>query len=112
VFLSCSNARSEVIDLFFSERYLQTIQTNCPHILRYLTTAVITNPRRRNVLKDLVRIIQQEHNTYRDPITEFVECLLVNFDFDSAQSKLKQCEKLCEFSNMHTRMHELCVLRV
>eukprot|EP00961_Rhodomonas_salina_P198440 2677247-Rhodomonas_salina.1 len=40
-------------------------QTNCPHILRYLTTAVITNPRRRGVLKDLVRIIQQEHHTYR-----------------------------------------------
>lgn len=88
------NGRSEVIDLFFSERYLQTIQTNCPHILRYLTTAVITNPRRRNVLKDLVRIIQQEHSTYRDPITEFVECLLVNFDFDGAQAKLKQCESL------------------
>eukprot|EP00961_Rhodomonas_salina_P198441 2677247-Rhodomonas_salina.2 len=29
----------------------------------------------------------------RDPITEFVECLLVNFDFDSAQEKLRQCEK-------------------
>eukprot|EP00287_Rhodomonas_sp_CCMP768_P009135 CAMPEP_0196723696 /NCGR_PEP_ID=MMETSP1091-20130531/5763_1 /TAXON_ID=302021 /ORGANISM="Rhodomonas sp., Strain CCMP768" /LENGTH=453 /DNA_ID=CAMNT_0042065683 /DNA_START=9 /DNA_END=1370 /DNA_ORIENTATION=- len=91
---SYPNFRSEVIDLFFSERYLQTIQTNCPHILRYLTTAVITNPRRRGVLKDLVRIIQQEHHTYRDPITEFVECLLVNFDFDSAQEKLRQCEQV------------------
>lgn len=90
------NGRSELIDLFFSDRspYLPTLQTNCPHILRYLTTAVITNPRRRNVLKDLVRVIQQEHSSYRDPITEFVECLLVNFDFDSAQAKLKQCEQL------------------
>ncbi|EKX34646.1 translation initiation factor 3, subunit E [Guillardia theta CCMP2712] len=89
-----SNSRSEVIDLFFSPPYLQTIQTNCSHILRYLAAAVITNPRRRNALKDLVRIIQQEHHTYRDPITEFVECLLVNYDFDSAQEKLRQCEKL------------------
>lgn len=88
------NNRNEIIDLFFSERYMQAIQTNCPHVLRYLTSAVITNPRRRNVLKDLVRIIQQEHNAYRDPITEFVECLLVNYDFDSAQEKLRQCERL------------------
>uniref|UniRef100_A0A6U2FUM0 Eukaryotic translation initiation factor 3 subunit E n=1 Tax=Hemiselmis andersenii TaxID=464988 RepID=A0A6U2FUM0_HEMAN len=90
------NGRSEIIDLFFSERYLQTIQTNCPHILRYLTTAVMTNTTRRNALKDLVRIIQQERSTYQDPITEFVECLLVNFDFDSAQEKLSQCDKLLE----------------
>ena len=43
----------------FSSRYLNAIQTMCPHILRYLTTAVITNKRRRTVLKDLVKIIQQ-----------------------------------------------------
>lgn len=39
---------------FFS--YLNAIQTTCPHILRYLTTAVITNKKRRNVLKDLVKV--------------------------------------------------------
>lgn len=43
-------------------RYLNAIQTMCPHILRYLTTAVITNKdvrKRRQVLKDLVKVIQQ-----------------------------------------------------
>ena len=73
-------------------RYLNAIQTMCPHILRYLTTAVITNKRRRTVLKDLVKIIQQESYTYKDPITEFLECLYVNFDFDGAQQKLRECE--------------------
>jgi len=34
----------------------------------------------------------QESYTYRDPITEFVECLYVNFDFDGAQKKLRECE--------------------
>uniref|UniRef100_A0A8C1GP48 Eukaryotic translation initiation factor 3 subunit E n=1 Tax=Cyprinus carpio TaxID=7962 RepID=A0A8C1GP48_CYPCA len=33
-----------------------------------------------------------ESYTYKDPITEFVECLYVNFDFDSAQKKLRECE--------------------
>lgn len=109
---------------FLSSRYLNAIQTMCPHILRYLTTAVITNKdvrKRRQVLKDLVKVIQQvmstscsimtswpsadpwiiflfslpqESYTYKDPITEFVECLYVNFDFDSAQKKLRECESV------------------
>lgn len=44
------------------------------------------------MLKDLVKIIQQESHAYRDPITEFIECLYVNFDFEGAQRKLKECE--------------------
>ncbi len=36
--------------------------------------------------------IFQESYTYRDPITEFLECLYVNFDFDGAQQKLRECE--------------------
>ena len=43
------------------------------------------------MLKDLVKIIQQESYSYRDPITEFIEHLNVNFDFDAAQQKLRQC---------------------
>ena len=34
----------------------------------------------------------QESYTYKDPITEFLECLYVNFDFDGAQHKLRECE--------------------
>ena len=84
--------------LFFPAcRYLNAIQTTCPHILRYLTTAVITNKRRRTVLKDLVKVIQQESYTYKDPITEFLECLYVNFDFDGAQQKLRECETVSFF---------------
>ena len=29
---------------------------------------------------------------YRDPITEFLEALYINFDFDGAQTKLVECE--------------------
>lgn len=51
-------------------RYLNAIQTMCPHILRYLTTAVITNKdvrKRRQVLKDLVKVIQQvKKNTHKN----------------------------------------------
>ncbi|XP_002735030.1 eukaryotic translation initiation factor 3 subunit E [Saccoglossus kowalevskii] len=93
VFFNHPKGRDAIIDLFlYQPPYLNAIQTLCPHILRYLTTAVITNKRRRTVLKDLVKVIQQESYTYRDPITEFLECLYVNFDFDGAQQKLRECE--------------------
>ncbi|KAL6067240.1 Eukaryotic translation initiation factor 3 subunit E [Balamuthia mandrillaris] len=92
VFFNSANGRTGIIDLFFNEKYLNTIQMTCPHVLRYLTTAVITNRRKRGVLKELVDVIQQESYTYKDPITEFVEDLYVKFDFDGAQQKLRQCE--------------------
>merc|ERR1712136_148623 len=80
VFFNHPKGRDHIIDLFlFQPQYLNTIQTMCPHILRYLTTAVITNKRRKNVIKDLVKVIQQESYTYKDPITEFIECLYVSF---------------------------------
>merc|ERR550519_992540 len=93
VFFNHPKGRDLLIDLFlYQPQYLNAIQTMCPHILRYLTTAVITNKRRRQILKDLVKVIQQESYTYREPITEFLECLYVNFDFDGAQQKLRECE--------------------
>jgi len=61
VFFNHAKGRDLIIDMFlYSQLYLNAIQTICPHILRYLTTAVITNKsRRRTVLKDLVKVIQQ-----------------------------------------------------
>lgn len=69
----------------------------CPHILLYLTTAVTTSEnvrKHRQMGKDLVKVTQQESYTHKDPITEFVECLYVNFDFDGAQKKLRECESV------------------
>jgi translation initiation factor 3 subunit E len=106
VFFNHHNGRNGIIDMFFAERYLNTIQTNCPHILRYLTTAVITNKRRRNVLKDLVKIIQQESYTYKDPITEFLEMLYVHFDFEGAQKKLLECETVLKNDFFLVACHE------
>jgi translation initiation factor 3 subunit E len=31
------------------------------------------------MLKELIKVIQQEHHSYKDPITEFLECLYVNY---------------------------------
>ncbi|ONM55162.1 Eukaryotic translation initiation factor 3 subunit E [Zea mays] len=62
-----------------SEMYLNAIQTNAHHLIRYLATAVVVNKRRRNMLTELIKVIQQEHHSYKDPVTEFLECLYVNY---------------------------------
>ncbi|XP_012259580.1 eukaryotic translation initiation factor 3 subunit E [Athalia rosae] len=93
VFFNHVKGRDLIIEIFlYRPHYLNAIQTMCPHILRYLTTAVIINRSRRSTLKDLVKVIQQESYTYRDPITEFLEHLYVNFDFDGARQKLQECQ--------------------
>ncbi|KXJ69995.1 eukaryotic translation initiation factor 3 subunit E [Aedes albopictus] len=93
VFFNHAKGRDLIIEMFlYKPLYLNAIQTMCPHILRYLATAVIINRGRRNALKDLIKIIQQESYTYRDPITEFLEHLYVNFDFEGARMKLHECQ--------------------
>jgi len=94
VFFNHEKGRDLIIELFlYQKQYLNAIQTTCPWILRYLSTAVVINKSsRRNVMLDLVKVIQEESYTYRDPITSFIEDLYVNFDFDSAQQKLRRCE--------------------
>ena len=46
------------------------------------------------MLKDVVRIIQQDKARYEDPITQFLEYLYVEYDFESAQEKLTECGDL------------------
>lgn len=95
-------ARDVLTDLFFSPAYINTIQTACPWILRYLAAAVITNRTRasknsslyQKQLKDLVRVVRQEEYEYQDPITEFVKALYIDFDFEEAQKKLGEAEEV------------------
>ena len=60
VFFNHTKGRDLIIELFlYQKQYLNAIQTTCPWILRYLSTAVIINKSsRRNVMKDLVKVIQ------------------------------------------------------
>ncbi|KAG0489571.1 hypothetical protein HPP92_006434 [Vanilla planifolia] len=89
IFFNHENGRNGIIDLFFQDRYLNAIQTNANHLVRYLATAVIVNKRRRNMLKELIKVIQQESHAYKDPITEFLECFMLaeklNMKYDEAE---------------------------
>jgi translation initiation factor 3 subunit E len=96
-FFNHEAARDTLTELFFSPAFINTIQTACPWILRYLAAAVITNRNRsrnsssyQKQLKDLVRVIRQEAYEYTDPVTSFVHALYVDFDFEEAQKKLSE----------------------
>jgi translation initiation factor 3 subunit E len=96
VFFNHQAGRTGIIDLFLSDRYLNTIQTTSPHILRYLAAAVILNKKKRTMLKEIVKVIEMESYRYRDPITEFLESLFINFDFQTAEEKLRLAEKILD----------------
>lgn len=100
---SAKGGLEQLVELFHTERYKQAITTNAPHLLRYLTAAVLLCKRRitkkaaagsnaeaRRLMKNLINVMQD--CDYSDPIVEFVNCLCVKFDFESAQTKLQECE--------------------
>ncbi|KAK6525506.1 eukaryotic translation initiation factor 3 subunit E [Orbilia ellipsospora] len=97
-------ARDTILELFFSPNFINTIQTSCPWVLRYLAAAVITSKNRsggsraaavqQKQFKDLVRVVKQELYEYKDPITEFIAALHLDFDFEEAQKKLGEAEEV------------------
>jgi translation initiation factor 3 subunit E len=95
-------AREPILEMFFSAAYINTIQTSCPWILRYLIAAVITGrSRSRNSslhqkqLKDVVRYVRQEAYEYNDPVTQFINALYIAHDFDAAREALRMAEEVC-----------------
>jgi len=67
---------------------------NAPHLLRYVTAAVIV--RRTHDLKDIQRVLKQADRDQKDPITDFLYLLNVEFDFKAIKTNLKQCEKVLQ----------------
>lgn len=85
------------IDFFFQDKTWNTIQTSCPHILRYVCVAVIiAGKNKKNLMRELVKILAQEKNNYSDPLTEFLLNVYIEFDFDAAYLSLEECGKVVE----------------
>ncbi|KAH3672530.1 hypothetical protein WICMUC_004215 [Wickerhamomyces mucosus] len=99
-FFNNENGLEQLLDLFFSSSYLSTIQAASPWILRYLVAAVVSsensnknnlsNPIFQKRLKDLIRVVGQEQYEYRDPLTDFIKALYIDYDFNEANAKLNE----------------------
>jgi translation initiation factor 3 subunit E len=81
-----------LIDFYYEKNYLTTMENLCPWLLRYLTVAVVLSKKRRSLITEILSEIQSMKYLYSDPITEFIECLFNDFDFDEAQKKLSDCK--------------------
>lgn len=95
IFFSGQDVRASYFE-WFNDRYLNVVQMTCPHILRYLAASVIY---KRSSVDDLIRIIEQEKYEYNDPVTQFLEALYINVDFEEAEEKIKECEKVYEIDS-------------
>jgi translation initiation factor 3 subunit E len=74
VYWNTENGKTALIDLFLQPAYMSAIQINAQHLLRYLAAAVVLNRKRRNNLRDLIKLIQQESYEYSDPVTQVGGC--------------------------------------
>jgi translation initiation factor 3 subunit E len=92
-FQQAEGGREALVEFFFQEKYVNTIQTYCPWLLRYLAFAIVTDKRHWHDRKkdNLLKMITLETYEYSDPITEFVAALMRDSDFAGAQSKLEGC---------------------
>ncbi|KAK7062573.1 eukaryotic translation initiation factor 3 subunit E [Paramarasmius palmivorus] len=107
VYFNHPQGRTLLLETFLSPTYLNTIQTSCPWILRYVAAAaIISTPtpssssstplpsRVKNAVREIVKVIQMEGYQYSDPVTEFLLQLHVEFDFEAAQRELGKAEKV------------------
>ncbi|KIK63228.1 hypothetical protein GYMLUDRAFT_41553 [Collybiopsis luxurians FD-317 M1] len=110
VYFNHPQGRVLLLETFLSPTYLNTIQTACPWILRYVAAAaIISTPtpsssnssssvpqssRVKNAVREVVKVIQMENYQYTDPVTEFLMQLHVEFDFEAAQKELQKAEKV------------------
>ncbi|KAG8888628.1 eukaryotic translation initiation factor 3 subunit E [Tulasnella sp. 332] len=104
VYFNHVEGRTALLETFLAPTYLNTIQTSCPWLLRYLAAAAIISRKGtgtasrtvRTSLQTVVKLIQTEAYQYSDPITDFLRDVYVEFDFDQAQVSLKEAEKLIQ----------------
>ncbi|GBE82998.1 eukaryotic translation initiation factor 3 subunit 6 [Sparassis latifolia] len=103
VYFNHPQGRTLLLETFLSPTYLNTIQTSCPWILRYLTTAAVLSrksasgalsSRVRHSIREIVKVIHMEEYQYQDPVTAFLKELYVEFDFEAAQRELSKAERV------------------
>jgi len=82
-----------------TNEYKNTIETICPWLLRYIAVVIVTSKnldKKQKRLNEVIKLINQEHYNYTDPILDFLRCLNVKFDFESAQAHLVQSKQVLQ----------------
>ena len=89
---------NQFLDLLNHSAYLNTLQTTCPWLLRYLIIATITNSfasnKQKTLIKELFKLTQIETYQFNDPTTNFLINLYSTFNFSQCLTDLKEIEDL------------------
>jgi translation initiation factor 3 subunit E len=104
VYFNIKDGRLQLVEFMSQPSIMSVIQTNCPHLLRYLVAAVVinhqTNKRERKnnkrEIKDTVKVLQAEMSNYRDPVTEFLRLQKNEMDFEAMHQCLTLCKEVTE----------------
>ncbi|KAF7296622.1 Eukaryotic translation initiation factor 3 subunit E [Mycena chlorophos] len=102
VYFNHPSGRTLLLETFLSPVYLNTIQTECPWILRYLAAAAVlsrapppgASPRVHSALREVIKVAQMEEYQYQNPVTSFLKELYLEFDFEAAQQQLSLAEQV------------------
>jgi translation initiation factor 3 subunit E len=91
-FFSSPQALHGLADLFFKPAYMNTLQMLCPHLLQYVTVAVMIVSKKN--IKDLNKILCLEST--RDPILSLFEALFYTLDLAAASQLLPLVQEWME----------------
>jgi translation initiation factor 3 subunit E len=105
VFANHPNGRDTLVELFMAEggragmgdkiNNLNVMILTCPWLLRYLVAVLLLQRRKHGShfhLKTILRLLTPaDVAALKDPIIDFIYCLLVSFDFEGSQKKLADC---------------------
>lgn len=93
-FFNVAEGKKKLINLFCQDRYLEVIQTDAPHLLRYLGIAfVFDKSTSAEFVKFRTRVLEKNLSD-QEPVCEFLACIYVYKDMAAARAKLGECAKV------------------
>lgn len=97
VYMLSEEQAGPFIRFVLQDKMLNAIQIRCPYILRYIVVAfMVSYEQTRDYLSQIIDVIEIEREHYRDPLTEFMRCLIKNYDFEGAHRELLECKIVFE----------------
>ncbi|BBH07291.1 eukaryotic translation initiation factor 3E, partial [Prunus dulcis] len=82
IFFNHDNGRTQIIDLFNQDKYVSECHSNqCSPSCALLSDCIHCQQEKETSIQGLIKVIQPEQNSYKDPITEFLTCVILNDPF-------------------------------
>lgn len=88
IYFNVEEGREYLVESWLNPIYLNTLQTICPWLLRYLVVAIVIKRQLTTSLKQIIKLIKIEDYQFKDSITQFLSSLFIQLDFEQAKLHL------------------------